>query len=131
MSYEVIHLLSAGTTVSVGMFDFPIYETGPASHSFTWDGEGRIYLSRVSNSVAKVNVGSAQATLIAGNGRSITWSGRCGTYDVTYLWPKSGSPSRYVDMARYARSGETLVRQDIFLIISKGGIFCPVNMDIR
>lgn len=131
-SIEIIRLLSAGNSVSVGAFDMAFYESGPASHSFNWDDTdgARIYLSRVSNSVSKVNSGTGYYMLNAGNGRSYSWQGRSGLYDVTYLWKGNGSISKYVDCARYARNGETLIRQDVFLIISHGGIFCPINMDI-
>ncbi|HPP78066.1 hypothetical protein, partial [Methanospirillum sp.] len=59
-----------------------------------------------------------------------TWKGRSDLYDVTHLWKRNGGAVKYVDCARHAQNGETLIRQDVYLIISKGGIFCPVNMDI-
>lgn len=131
MTLRIIKLLSAGPSVSVGAYGMPFYESGPASHSFDWDEIGVIYLSRVPNSVAKVSVGDGNASLNAGNGRILSWSGRCNLYDVTHLWKGNGSVSKYVDMARFAMPNETLTRQDVYLIISVGGIFCPVNMDIR
>jgi len=108
----------------------PFYESGPAGHSFAWDEIGTIYLSRVQNSVAKVNTGSGTSVLNAGNGRTYSWNGRAGIYDVTSLWKNNGGASKYVDLTRYALPGETVVRQNVFLIICVGGIFCPKNMDI-
>ncbi len=130
MSVRVIQLLSAGPTISIGQYDFPIYESGPAGHNFDWDEKGAIYLSCVPNSVAKVKVGTGTAILNAGNGRTYEWTGRAGRYDVTYLWKGNGSVNKYVDLSRFALPGETLIRQNVYLIISVGGIFCPVNMDI-
>jgi len=133
---RIIQLLRAGPNITVGQYDMAFYENGPAGHSFDWDEIGRIYLSCVSNSVAKVNVGTGRAVLNAGNGRTYEWTGRAGLYDVTHLWKNNGSVNKYVDMARFARyngytgSPETLIRQNVYLIISVGGIFCPVNMDI-
>lgn len=127
---RIIQLLRAGPDITVGQYDMAFYENGPAGHSFVWDEIGRIYLSRVSNSVAKVDVGTGEALLNAGNGRTYTWSGRCGLFDVTHLWKGNGSVNKYVDLARFALPGETLIRQNVYLIISVGGIFCPVNMDI-
>lgn len=133
---RIIQLLRAGPDITVGQYDMAFYENGPAGHSFVWDEIGRIYLSCVSNSVAKVNVGTGEALLNAGNGRTYTWSGRCGLFDVTHLWKGNGSVNKYVDLARFARydpyneSPQTLIRQNVYLIISVGGIFCPVNMDI-
>jgi len=129
---RVIQLLSAGDPVSVGPYDLAFYESGPAGHSFVWDDDdgARIYLSRVPNSVAKVNSGTGVYNLNAGNGRFYTWKGRSDLYDVTHLWKRNGGAVKYVDCARHAQNGETLIRQDVYLIISKGGIFCPVNMDI-
>jgi len=129
-NFRVIRLLYADNPVSVGFYDIAFYESGPTGHEFEWDGEGTIYLTKVPNAVAKVNVGSATAVLNAGNGHTYAWSGRSDVYNVTSLWPRNGSVSRYIDLARFARSGETLVRQDVFLIIAVRGIFCPVNMDI-
>jgi len=129
---RVIRLLFEGPPVSVGAFGVPFYESGPASHEFEWDDSdgARVYLTRVSNSIAKVDSGSGTYSLNAGNNRIYTWSGRSGIYDVTYLWKGNSGIVKYVDCARFARNGETLIRQDVFLIISKGGIFCPVNLDI-
>lgn len=131
MSIRIIRLLYSGPSVSVGQYDMAFFENGPAGHNFDWDGEGTIYFSRVQNSIAKVSVGSGTAVLNAGNGRAITFSGRCGVYDVTSLFKNNGSVNKYVDLYRYALPGQTLIRQEAFLIISVGGIFCPVNLDIR
>lgn len=135
MSVRVIELLRPGKSITVNQYDMPFFENGPAGHSFYWDGKGVIYLSCVPNSVAKVNVGTGTAVLNAGNGRSYTWTGRAGVYDVTYLWKNNGSLNRYVDLYRFAAYdgylAQTLIRQSVYLIISVGGIFCPVNMDIR
>lgn len=134
MAVRVIKLLSAGPDITVGQYDFPFYESGPAGHSFDWDEKGVIYLSSVSNSVAKVKVGTGHAVLNAGNGRTYEWTGRAGLYDVTHLWKGNGSVNKYVDLYRFAAydgfGGQTLIRQNVYLIISVGGIFCPVNMDI-
>jgi len=127
---RIIKLISAGDTVAIGQYDEPFFENGPAGHSFDWDGKGTIYLTRVRNSIAKVSCGSGTTVLNAGNGRTYTWSGRCGIYDVTSLWRDNGGISKYVDLSRFARANEELVRQDVFLIICVDGIFCPVNMDI-
>lgn len=130
MSVRVIKLLSAGPNISVGMYDEAFYENGPAGHGFDWDEKGAIYLSCVPNSVAKVNTGTGKAILNAGNGRTYEWTGRAGRYDVTYLWYGNGSVGKYIDLSRFALPGETLIRQDVYLIISVDGIFCPINMDI-
>lgn len=127
---RIIRLMSAAGSISLGQYDGAFYESGPAGHAFDWDGEGVIYLSNVSNSVAKVNTGTGTSVLNAGNGRTYSWTGRCGVYDVTNLWRNNGGASKYVDLTRFARPGETLIRQDVFLIICVGGIFCPVAMDI-
>ena len=134
MSVRVIQLLAAGQSVTVGQYGFPFYESGPGNHSFEWDEKGAIYLSSVPNSVAKVKVGTGTAVLNAGNGRTYSWTGRAGVYDVTYLWKGNGSVTKYVDLYRFAAYdgyvAQTLIRQSVYLIISVGGIFCPVNMDI-
>jgi hypothetical protein len=122
--------MSAGESKSVGQYDEPFYESGPAIHSFEWDEKGTIYLSRVVNSIAKVNSGTGTSVLNAGNGHTYSWSGRCGIYDVTSLFKNNGGAVKYVDLTRYAMPNEELIRQDVFLIICIGGIFCPVNMDI-
>jgi len=135
---RVIRLMSAGPPVSVGKYDGAYFENGPTNHSFVWDEKGTIYLSRVSNSVAKVQTGTGMSVLYSGNGtigngvsgNSYSWSGRCGIYDVTYLWKGNGGTTKYVDLQRFARANETLIRQDVFLIIVSEGIFCPVNLDI-